>query len=196
MGKSASTERRRGTDLENAILEEAWTELVERGYHRLTMEGVASRAGTSRSVLARRWDGRFSLAVAAIRHQRVKYPLEVEESGDLRTELLDYFEHLSKRATMIAVVFPLLSSEYFQENSLPPQRLREALTQGEGSVLSTIIHRAVERGEIDSRKLNPTIETLLGDLFRYYSIMNFSPPPPELRRAWVDTIFMPLVRVD
>src|SRR5690606_37471793 len=37
--------RRRGTDLEEALLEATWMELTERGGG-LTMEGVAARAGT------------------------------------------------------------------------------------------------------------------------------------------------------
>ncbi len=43
--------RRRGTALENAILDAAWAELVEHGYADMTLESVAKRAGTSRPVL-------------------------------------------------------------------------------------------------------------------------------------------------
>ena len=54
-------ERHRGAELEHAILEAAWLELEERGYAGLTMEAVAERSGTSRTVLARRWDGKAAL---------------------------------------------------------------------------------------------------------------------------------------
>ncbi|MBK1696592.1 TetR/AcrR family transcriptional regulator [Rhodovibrio salinarum] len=187
-------QRRRGADLERAILDAAWLELTERGYAGLTMENVAARAQTSRPVLARRWNGRVDLAIAAIRQQRQKFPLEVPDQGDLRTELLEYLERLSNRVSGIAAIFTLFASEYFNETSSTPQDLRTALIAGEKSVLASILDRAVERGEIDPQKLTPPINSLLTDLHRHHAIMTFSPPPPELRTAWVDSIFLPLVK--
>jgi hypothetical protein len=58
-----------------------------------------------------------------------------------------------------------------------------------------LLERAVKRGEIDPARLTPPVVSLLNDLFRYYVIMNFSAPPPALRKAWVDTVFLPLVKV-
>lgn len=188
--------RRRGADLEHAILEDAWVELVEHGYTRLTMEAVASRAGTSRSVLARRWDSKISLAISAIRQQAAKYPLDVADCGDLRTELLDFLDRAADRSPIIPVIFSLLSSEYFQDTFSSPQELRNALTEGGNNTLAAILDRAVDRGEIDPQKLIPSVETLLGDLFRYHVIMTLSVPSSDLRKTWVDAIFMPLVRAD
>lgn len=189
-------ERRRGADLEEALLDAAWEELEERGYAGLTMEGVAARAGTSRPVLARRWDGKAKLAIAAIRQQMAKHPLEVEDHGDLRTELLEYLERLSNRAKLIAAVFTLFSSEYSQGGPCTPQDLRVSLLEGSTNSFITILDRAVGRGEIDSKKLIPPIATLLNNLSRHHAIMTFSPPPPTLRTAWVDDIFLPLVRTN
>ena len=188
------TERRRGADLEEALLEAAWAELTERGYAGLTMESVAARAGTSRPVLARRWDGKNALAIAAIRQQMAKNPLAVPDRGDVRTELLEFLKRASSRAIGIAAAFTMFSSDYFQETSTQPQDLRAALTGGESSALGPILDRAVKRGEIDSGKLIPPVATLLSDLFRYHAIMTFAPPPPALRAAWVDSVFLPLVR--
>jgi AcrR family transcriptional regulator len=187
-------ERRRGADLEHAILEAAWFELAERGYSGLTMEAVAEKAGTSRPVLARRWDGRAPLAVAAIRQQMAKHPLEVPDRGNLRTELLEFLDRVSDRASEIAVAFTLFSSEYFTESRSVPKDLRAALIQGKVQPLSVILERAVERGEVDPKRLIPPVASLLSDLFRHHVIMNFSVPPPALRKAWVDTVFLPLVR--
>jgi AcrR family transcriptional regulator len=58
---TATNRRRRGTALEDAILDAAWTELIEHGYANLTLESVAKRSGTSRPVLARRWPNRTSI---------------------------------------------------------------------------------------------------------------------------------------
>jgi AcrR family transcriptional regulator len=186
--------RRRGANLEEALLDAAWEELTEHGYAGLTMEGVAGRAGTSRPVLARRWDGKAELTIAAIRQRMVKNPLSVPDRGDLRTELLEFLDRMSSRARGIAAVFTLFSSEYFQETRSTPQDLRTALISGSTKVLDPILKRAVQRGEIDPEKLIPPITALLSDLFRHHAIMTFSPPPPALREVWVDSIFLPLVR--
>ena len=63
-----SLTRRRGPELENALLEAAYAELVEGGLAAFTLDGVASRAHTSRPVLYRRWATREELVIAAIRH--------------------------------------------------------------------------------------------------------------------------------
>jgi len=52
---NGGTTRRRGAELEAALLDAAWDELQAVGYAGLTMEAVADRAGTSRAVLYRRW---------------------------------------------------------------------------------------------------------------------------------------------
>lgn len=186
--------RRRGAELEHAILEAAWLELGERGYSGLTMEAVAERAGTSRPVLARRWDGKASLAIAAIRQEVAKYPMTVPDRGNLRTELLECLERACERATGIAAAFTLFTSEYFSETSSVPNDLRAAFLKGDSRPVAAILERAVARGEVDPNKLKPPVDSLLSDLFRHYIIMNFSAPPADLRKAWVDTVFLPLVR--
>src|SRR5699024_5323211 len=119
-------ERRRGTELEKALLEAAWLEFTQRGYTGFTLAGVAARAETSRPVLARRWPGKAALAIAAIRHQMAKHPMDVADCGDVRTELLAYLERSSDRVQGIAAVFTLFSSAYFCQTSSTPEDLRDA----------------------------------------------------------------------
>lgn len=189
------SERRRGAELERAILDAAWAELVEQGFNGLTMERVALRAGTSRPVLARRWNTKMELSVAAIRQQMEQYPLTVSDQGDLRTELLEFLDRAAKRSTITAIAFSLITSEYFAGSATTPDELRATLTEKEPIVLPAILERGIERGEIDRRRLTPVVASLPGDLFRHYVIMNFEAPPEALRREWVDEIFLPLVRV-
>lgn len=162
----------------------------------MTMAGVAARARTSRPVLARRWAGKAELAIAAIRQQMIKHPLDVPDRGDLRAELLEYLELTSRRARGFVAVFTLFTSEHFQGTWPTLQDLRAELRAGLKDVLSSILERAAERGEIDRKKLIPPVATLLNDLSRHHVIMTFSPPPESLRTAWVDSIFLPLVRPD
>src|ERR1022692_411234 len=79
--------RRRGEQLENAIFDAILGELAEVGYHRLTMEGVAARAGTGKGALYRRWPSRESLVLAALRG-RLPSLDEQPDTGSVRGDLV------------------------------------------------------------------------------------------------------------
>src|SRR5579862_9743593 len=76
--------RRRGEELEAALLAAAWEELVEAGFARLTMESVAARAKTGVAVLYRRWPNKDDLVIAAIHHYGDTRPVEIPDTGSLR----------------------------------------------------------------------------------------------------------------
>ena len=69
-------QRRRGEELEAALLDAAWEELVEVGFAKMTMESVAARARTGVAVLYRRWTGKDDLAIAAIAHYGRMHPFD------------------------------------------------------------------------------------------------------------------------
>ena len=188
-------ERRRGADLEAAILDSAWAELFELGYGRLTMESVATRAGTSRPVLSRRWGNRAELALAAIHRQLLRHALDVPAGASVREELLALMNQAAVRSSALAASILVIFGEYSAATGTSPEAFRAQLVHGETSVLSTILARGVARGEIDAAKLKPPVATVLIDLFRHHVIMNLAAPGPELTQAWVDEVFLPLVRV-
>src|ERR1700721_1720719 len=97
-GMEAIRERRRGSLLEDAILDAAWAELTEQGYADMTLEAVAKRAGTSRPVLHRRWPTRMKLATAAIVRHLTRNPLSVPDLGSVRDEIRLLLRGLSDRA--------------------------------------------------------------------------------------------------
>ena len=63
-------QRRRGAELEAALLDAAWQELVEAGFARLTMESVANRAKTGVAVLCRRWPNKDDLGLSSAHRPR------------------------------------------------------------------------------------------------------------------------------
>jgi len=63
--------RRRGAELDRAILRAALDELAEAGYPGLTMDRVAKRAGTNKNAIYRRWPNRAALGLAAYRQLAV-----------------------------------------------------------------------------------------------------------------------------
>src|SRR5580693_5435053 len=96
--------RRRGPELESALLEAAWNELVEVGFAGLTMESVAARARTGVAVLYRRWANKDELVLAALEHYRHAHPVGTPDTGSLRGDLLALLTGMSAaRAVFTAV---------------------------------------------------------------------------------------------
>lgn len=193
IAKSVKT-RRRGARLEQAIIEVAWDRLVEHGYTSLTMEMVASAAHTSRSVLARRWNSKAALVLAAIEYQLSRHPPQVRDQGDVRAELLEYLQRLGQFAPIFATINALLSNDMFRKAFATPEEVRRALSAGRTDNLSVILDRAVARNEIDPDKLIPPVKTVVRDLLRHHVMMHRVAPSEQLCAAWVDSIFLPLVR--
>lgn len=182
--------RRRGGTLEGAILDAAWAELLDHGYVSFTMEAVAKRAGTSRPVLARRWQSRSDLAVAALRNYNKNNPVEVPDLGSVRTELITLLQKLSDRGTRTMTKVLLTMNDYFTETNSSIADLRERLV--DGSTFQDVIKRGVARGELDQSKITQRISSLPLDLLRHEVLMTRKPVSSAVIVEIVDTIFLPL----
>jgi AcrR family transcriptional regulator len=191
--RPAPARRRRGAALDAALLEAAWDELRAVGYPRFTLDGVAARAGTSRPVLARRWSSRAELVIAALRHHASLAPTVPPDTGTLRGDVLAVLRQMSAAVGEVTGVLTFLFADYFSATGRPPSQIREQAIADGGSIMTAIIDRAVERGEIDPRRLTPHIASLPVDLVRHDLIMNQAPVPDETLTEIVDRIFLPLV---
>ncbi|HEU5420268.1 MAG TPA: TetR/AcrR family transcriptional regulator [Streptosporangiaceae bacterium] len=188
--------RRRGQQLESALLEAAWDELVEVGFARLTMESVAARARTGIAVLYRRWANKDQLVLAAFEHYRLARPVEVPDTGSLRGDLLGLLTAFSNaRATFIAVAAAGAFSGLLADTGLTPAQARDKIL-GDQRVRSdqVIYQRAHERGEIDLGRIPPAVLAMPFDLVRHDLLMNFSPLRPARIQSIVDELFLPLAR--
>ena len=185
--------RRRGAELEAALLDAALDELCAVGYPAFTLDGVAARAGTSRPVLARRWSNRAELVVAAIRRRTALVPHDLPDTGTLRGDVLALLRQMSDNVSEIAGVFSFVLADYFDATGLPPSELRERILAGTPSRMAAVIQRAVERGEVDPDRLSPRIASLPTDLVRHDVIMNRTPVPDDTLVEIVDRVFLPLV---
>jgi AcrR family transcriptional regulator len=182
--------RRRGTELEHALLTAAWDELIESGYESLTLDSVAARAKTSRPVIARRWGDRRDLVVAAVRHWAEHNRLPVPDTGSLRGDLLRYLEEKSvKRAELIAV-FSVRLAAFVAENQDSARRLAELITQTQG--LDEIWQRAASRGEVDLNTLTPRLRSLPFDLVSAELARTHQALPRATIEEILDTIVLPV----
>ena len=187
--------RRRGVRLQDAILDAAWAELVERGYPGLTLEGVAKRAGTSRPVLYRRWPSRTALATAALGRHIAQNPIVVPDLGSVRDEICLLLRRMSDRARpdMIRLVFDMQRDLADEHSNLADMRAHLRAQIVEPDVMQTILGRANDRGEIAAARLTPRIVSLPTDLARHEVLMTFEPLSDDAINEIVDEVFLPLV---
>lgn len=190
-----SKSRRRGAELEAAILDAAWAELSEHGYGRLTMEGVAARAGTSKPVLYRRWSSRAELALAAW-NSRVSVEEEVADTGVLREDLMALFARIARRAdSMVNGVIAGVMAEAFRHPEIT-ELLRDRLASPTGltDAVRRIVDRAVERGELPPVELPHRAARTPLDLVRNEFMTCGGPVDETVIAELVDDVYLPLLR--
>jgi AcrR family transcriptional regulator len=191
--------RRRGAALDVALLSAAWEELLENGYEHLTLESVAERAHTSRPVIARRWNDRRTLVLAALRHWFEQNPIAAPDTGSLRGDLLAYLENKSATSTNrveLLVVFRLRIEAFMTEAGTSPAQLFEQIGQGLTGGLDEIWERASQRGEVDSKTLTPRIRLLPFDLVSMELSRTHQPVSRTTIEEILDTIVLPLTAVE
>ena len=187
--------RRRGPELESALLEAAWDELVQAGYANLTMESVAARAHTGVAVLYRRWPNKDQLVLAAIENYRRARPVEIPDTGTLRGDLLALLTAISNARATFTVAAAAAFAGLLADSGLTPAQARERVI-GDQPLWhhQVIFRRAHERGEIDLDRIPAAVLAMPMDLVRHDLILNLSPPKPARIRSIVDELFLPLVQ--
>lgn len=189
--------RRHGAVLEAAILDAGWDDLVENGYARLTMGSVAARARTSEPVLYRRWAHKDELVLAVLARYRATHPVTVPDTGELRSDLIEYLTMLSEsRAGFFAIAAAAAFSGLLAATGLSPTQIREqALGDHLLPQVHTLYAQASTRGEIDPGALPPAVLALPFDLVRHDLLMDLEPLTADRVRSIVDDLFLPLVRI-
>ncbi|TDC87216.1 TetR/AcrR family transcriptional regulator [Nonomuraea deserti] len=132
----------------SAITEAVLDELAERGYGRLSMEGVARRAGVGKSALYRRWPCKQDMVLAVLSQMSV--PLaEFPDTGSLRGDLIaglgavhDWLTH-----PRFVLILPDLTAEAARNPALA-EAIQATIGTPRRQLASAALHRAVERGEL------------------------------------------------
>lgn len=187
--------RRRGQELADAILEAAWQQLVEGGYGNFTVDAVAERAGTSRSVVYRRWEDRDDLVSAALATGLRRSRIEAPDTGTLRQDVIELLRRSSDARAPLAPLLSVMIGTHFSATGVTFADIRAQMLGGGRThgAMDAIIERAIARGEIDPARLTPRVRTVAFDLFRHDLLMTLKPLPDEDIIEIVDEIFLPLV---
>lgn len=185
--------RRRGAALEEAILRAAVDELLAVGYRDLTMDGVATRAGTAKNVIYRRWPSRAALCIAAYRRMLPSSPDQTPDTGSLRGDALALLTRANDRmSSPMGTILRQLLADIRSD----PERLRELRDQVARAGVAhwlTVLARAASRGEVGEAALTPRVATVAVDLLRNeYALNGATPVTADVLAEIVDQVFLPL----
>jgi AcrR family transcriptional regulator len=193
-GVASTPRRRRGQELEEALLDAAWQELQEHGYAATTYDAVAARAGTSKPVLYRRWPAKADLVVAAMHHAGLFARRELPDTGSLREDVIASLRDFNaSRAGFITAISVYLAN-IASDTGLSPADLRDRLLGERAGSGRVLLDRAVSRGEIPERRRSDGLVTMPFDLFRHDLLLTLAPVPERRILEIVDDLWLPLIR--
>jgi len=152
LGRPAQA-RRRGAELEDAILRAAAEELTESGYAGLTMDRVARRAATNKNTIYRRWPNRAALGIAAYR-QLAAAAVPSPDTGELRGDALELIRRTNRSwSSATGRILRALLAGARDDPQLLAQIQEHSADTGSAAWLA-ILARAVARGEAPAEALH------------------------------------------
>lgn len=193
LDEGAPVRRRRGGELQDALLDAAWDEIVARGYAGATYEGVAERAGTSRPVVYRRWPTKQELTLAAVRHRGGHDRPPDPDTGILRGDLVALLTDLNQRRAAVMIVLGDNAGDFRRDTGLTPDQLRDEWLGDRATLVGTIVARGVQRGEVDPSRVTPRTLRLPTDLLRHQVLSTMGPASDEWIVQVVDEIVLPVL---
>lgn len=170
-----------------AITRAAFAELAEVGYGKLTMEGVARRAGVSKPTLYRRWATKEQLVLALVEQVAVA-AAEVPDTGSLRGDLRAFLA-----ATAAGFSHPLASRiipDLLAEGIRTPAvaDALQAVGLGRREKVGQILRRGIDRGELPAGlELELALDLCIAPLF-WRRLLGGEPTSPDYLDSLTDTL--------
>ncbi len=188
----AGRPRRRGEALLTALHEAVLAELDEVGLGRLTMEGIARRAGTPKTTLYRRWSAPEEVLLDAV---AAAYPVEEPSpaADDLRGDLIAALQLLiewSRHPTTRAV--QAILAERHRHPELVT-RLQGVFDRAGRRFTATVLHHYARLGHFDPALVTPVVEDIGEALVLKHAIDTGEEPSTERLAEIVDQAILPAV---
>ena len=185
--------RRRGAELESALLDAAWQELFEKGYTGLTFDAVAERAHTSRPVIYRRWPDKEALVLAAIKHHVTGRRRGIPDTGNLRDDFVELLSQSGLRSGEMIPLVSMLFGGFYTATGETVAQLRERIIDSGTPAMDILLERARQRGEHVPSRVPERVTRLPYDLLRHEVFMSMRQPSDEFVVSAVDDVIMPLI---
>ncbi|MFB7504407.1 TetR/AcrR family transcriptional regulator [Streptomyces broussonetiae] len=135
-------------DVTEAIRAAVFEELAAVGYARMSIEGIARRAGVGKTAVYRRWRSKLHLVLDVVSAMAV-LGLPAPDTGSLEDDLRLLYEVTSRalRHPVASQIIPDLQAEAARNPDIA-EAFQKALRDGQEGVASKIIAAAEARGEV------------------------------------------------
>ncbi|MGX1270351.1 TetR/AcrR family transcriptional regulator [Streptomyces phaeoluteigriseus] len=180
-------------DVTEAIRAAVFEELATVGYARMSIEGIARRAGVGKTAVYRRWRSKLHLVldiVSAIAVQGLPAPQTGSLEGDLRV----LYEVTSRalRHPVASQIIPDLQAEAARNPEIA-EAMQKALRDGQEGVALKIVAAATQRGEVRGELDDELALDLISGPLYWRSVVIRSPKLPKgylaaLARATAEAI--------
>lgn len=161
-----ATGRRRNAVSHDAILDATYVMLEEIGFDKLSLEGVAARAGVGKATIYRWWPNKSALAMESLLRAVEPMP-PIGDSGSSRHDIEDHMTRLSQllrgksgrvvREMIALAQFDDETMRIFNDNYLEPRRV----------ALVNVLRRGAQRGEFrEDLDLNLVFDLLYAPLLQ------------------------------
>jgi AcrR family transcriptional regulator len=166
-------------DVTEAIRAAVFEELATVGYARMSIEGIARRAGVGKTAVYRRWRSKLHLVldiVSAIAVQGLPAPQTGSLEGDLRV----LYEVTSRalRHPVASQIIPDLQAEAARNPEIA-EAMQKALRDGQEGVALKIVAAAIQRGEVSEGADDELALDLISGPLYWRSVVIRSPNLPK-----------------
>lgn len=153
-------------DVTDAIRTAVFEELAAVGYSRMSIEGIARRAGVGKTAVYRRWKSKLALVldlVSAVAAQGLPAPATGSLFGDVRA-LLEVAAH-ALRHPVASQVIPDLLVEAARHPEIA-DTIKSALLDEQQGVAAGVVRAAVARGELPgAADVDRALDLIVGPLY-------------------------------
>lgn len=168
-------------DVTEAIREAVVEELAAVGFSRMSIEGIARRAGVGKTAVYRRWKSKLHLVldlVGAFAADGLPVPATGSLYGDVRA-LLEVMSHVLRHPVASAVIPDLLVEA--ARNPEIAEAVRGALLDGQHRMAQGIVADAAARGELPA-DIRPehALDLLIGPLYWRQVVVRDTVTPAHL----------------
>lgn len=166
-------------DVTEAIRTAVFEELAAVGYARMSIEGIARRAGVGKTAVYRRWRSKLHVVLDVVSALAVQ-GLPAPDTGSLESDLRLLYEVSSRalRHPVASQILPDLQAEAARNPEIA-EAVQKALREGQDGVAKGIVTTAQERGEIGAGVDHALALDLISGPLYWRSVVIRSPKLPK-----------------
>ncbi|WP_063837090.1 TetR/AcrR family transcriptional regulator [Phaeacidiphilus oryzae] len=176
-------------DITEALRDAVFEELAASGYGRLSIEGVARRAGVGKTAVYRRWKSKPVMVIDVV-SEFVSLGAILPDTGSLVGDLRLFAGMVTRalRTPLASQIIPDLLAEAARSPEIG-QLLERTLRGAQLESTAAMIAKAVDRGEL-ARQIDPdlALDLIAGPLYWHLAVVRAPLPRGFLDRLTASTV--------